>query len=402
MSLFSFKARDRQGNAIKGTVEAPSRQVAEGELKDRDLILLSLVEEKRKTIFQSASRILNRITSRDVVIFSRQLSTMITANVPLVRALKILVQQTEKVPFKILINDVAEEVDGGAKLSQVMARYPQVFDDFFVYMIRSGETTGKLDDVLNYLADQKEKDYDLMSKIRGAMIYPAFIMTGLVVVGFIMMIFVVPKLTEILRESGTDLPLSTKILIATSDFMQHQWWVIIIVMVGLVAIYRFGSRVKSGKEIVDKVKLKLPIFGQLFKKIYLGRFARSLSTLIASGVPVTHSLEIVADIVGNDVYRNLTLQTIEEVEAGNSIISVFATDKNVPPMFNQMMKVGEETGRLDQILSKLADFYAREVEALIFNLVTLIEPIIMIILGLGVGVLITAILLPMYNLASAM
>ena len=269
MSLFSFKARDRQGNAIKGTVEAPSRQVAEGELKDRDLILLSLVEEKRKTIFQSASRILNRITSRDVVIFSRQLSTMITANVPLVRALKILVQQTEKVPFKILINDVAEEVDGGAKLSQVMARYPQVFDDFFVYMIRSGETTGKLDDVLNYLADQKEKDYDLMSKIRGAMIYPAFIMTGLVVVGFIMMIFVVPKLTEILRESGTDLPLSTKILIATSDFMQHQWWVIIIVMVGLVAIYRFGSRVKSGKEIVDKVKLKLPIFGQLFKKIYL-------------------------------------------------------------------------------------------------------------------------------------
>ncbi|MDD5567216.1 MAG: type II secretion system F family protein, partial [Patescibacteria group bacterium] len=298
MAIFDYRAKDREGNNVTGVIEAPTENVAAELLEDRKYIILTLIQRKKATIFQGSIGMLNRVPLREVVIFSRQLSVMIATAVPIVQALRILVKQTKNVTFKIIISEIADEVDGGAKLSTSLSRYPQVFSEFFVHMIRSGETTGKLDETLIYLADQLEKDYDLQSKIRGAMIYPAFIMTALVAVGLVMMIFVIPKLTAVLEESGAELPITTRILIWTSNFLKNDWWTLILAIIGIVFLYRLISRSEAGRRQIDYLKLHLPVFGNLFQKIYLTRFARSISTLIAGGIPLTRTLEIVADIVG--------------------------------------------------------------------------------------------------------
>lgn len=400
MAVFDYKAKDQDGNTVLGAVEAPTENVASDVLKEKNLILLSLTERRRTTLFQASIPFLNRVKTRDVVIFARQLAVMISATVPIVQALRILTRQTENVTFKIIISEIADEVDGGAKLSSSLARYPQVFSDFFVHMIRSGETTGRLDETLNYLADQQEKDYDLRSKIRGALTYPLFILFGIAVVGVVMMIFVIPRLTAIILESGVELPLSTKILIFVSSFFSTKWWILLILLVALIVGYRMYWRTESGRMRIDQVKLRFPVFGSIFRRIYLTRFSQGLATLLQSGIPLTRSLEIVADIIGNRVYRNLTLKTIKEIEDGNPISTIFSQSHEVPALLSQMMNVGEQTGRLDQILSKLADFFSREVENDVKNLVTLIEPLILMMLGVAVGVLVSAILLPIYNIST--
>jgi type IV pilus assembly protein PilC len=402
MAIFDYKAKDKQGNTVVGAVEAPTENVATDVLKEKELIILSLSERRKTTLFQASIPFLNRVKIRDVVIFSRQLAVMISATVPIVQALRILTKQTENVTFKIIISEIADEVDGGAKLSSSLARYPQVFSDFFIHMVRSGETTGKLDETLNYLADQQEKDYDLRSKIRGALTYPIFIIGGMVVLGVVMMIFVIPKLTSIITESGAELPLSTKVLIGTSGFLQKDWWVLLIAMIALVVGFRAYVRTASGRYTIDRYKLRMPIFGPILRRIVLTRFAQSLSTLLQSGIPLTRSLEIVSDVIGNRLYKDLTLKTIKEIEDGNPLSTIFAQSKEVPAILTQMMNVGEQTGRLDQILGKLADFYSTEVTNDVENLVSLIQPLILMVLGVAVGLLVSAILLPIYNISTSM
>lgn len=370
-------------------------------LADRQLTLLSLKEE-RMSISQRSLKILNRVKVKDLVVFSRQLSVIVSATIPLVQGLRILVNQTESPVLKTVISEVADDVEGGAKLSAALARHPNVFDGFFVNIIKSGETSGKLDEVLNYLADQKEKDYDLMSKIRGAMIYPIFIVGGLVVVGGLMMIFVIPQLTSVLKETGVDLPLSTKILIAVSDFFVNFWWLLLLFVGFIAVLFRLAIKTNSGRWYWDLLKLRLPIFGKMFQEIILVRFTRSLYTLVTGGVSLTKSLEIVSDVVSNSVYQELIRETAREVEDGNSMASVFLQSKEVPPMVSQMLNLGEKTGRVDEILEKLANFYSREVSNMVANLVTLLEPLIMMLMGVAVGVLVSAIILPMYNLAASL
>ncbi len=400
MPFFQYRARNSRGDIVQGSVDAPTENVASSILVDRGLIILSLVE-KEKNSLNIDLPFLNAIKNKDVVVFSRQLAVMASASVPIVQALKILVNQTHNPRLKVIISEVADEVDGGAKLSQALGRYRKVFSDFYVAMVRSGETSGKLDEVLNYLADQQEKDYDLTSKIKGAMIYPVFIMAGLTVVAIVMMVFVVPKLTGIIAESGAELPLATRILIAVSDFMKNYWYILIGVVGGGIFSFFKLTRRGPGKALYDKFKLKVPIFGKLWQRIYLVRMTRSLSTLIVGGVPLTAALEVVADVVGNDLYSSLVKQTIKEVEDGNSVATLFLKSKEVPPMVSQMMSVGEQTGRLEQILAKITDFYAREIENLVANMVSLIEPLIMVLMGVGVGLMVAAIILPMYQLASS-
>ncbi|MBI3963655.1 MAG: type II secretion system F family protein [Candidatus Kerfeldbacteria bacterium] len=401
MSIFDYKAKDLEGNAIVGAVEAPNENVASDVLKERQLIVLSLTERRRLTFLQSSIGFLNRVSAKDKVIFARQLSVMISATVPITRALRILVKQTENVTFKIIISEIADEVEGGSKLSAALARYPQVFPAFFIHMVRAGETSGKLDETLTYLADQTEKDYDLLNKIRGAMIYPIFIMTGLVIVGAVMMIFVIPNLTSVLLESGAPLPLTTRALIATSDFLATKWWVVLLILIAGFFSFRAYVRTAPGKSQYDRVKLHIPIIGGIYRSIYLTRFSRSMSTLMASGMPLIDALEIVSDIVGNETYHNLIQRTIKKVEDGDPLSSVFAQSRDVPTMLTQMLNIGEQTGRLDFVLGKLSDFYAKQVETSVQNLVTLIEPLVMVFMGGAVGVLVSAILLPMYQLSTA-
>jgi type II secretory pathway component PulF len=255
--------------------------------------------------------------------------------------------------------------------------------------------------VLEYLADQQEKDFDLSSKLKGAMIYPSFIMSAMFVVGFVMMSFVVPKLTAVLLESGVALPLATRMLIAVSGFFASYWWLVLILMIGAGVGIKMFIGTPSGRYLWHSILLRIPVFGKLFQRIYVVRFSRSLATLIKGGVDMVGALEIVAGVMDNEVWKQLVYETIREVNDGNALTTVFERNKLVPTMMVQMLSVGESTGQTQTILLRLASFYAREVDNLVSNLVAMIEPLILIILGLGVGVLVSAILMPMYNMSGA-
>jgi type IV pilus assembly protein PilC len=399
MPIFKYKAIDKDNKNVEGLIETTNDSVAAEILQEKEFTVISITEKavKKQLGFMKA---LNRVKQKDLVIFSRQFAVMVSANVVLVQALRILVDQTENLTLKMIISEIADEVDAGSRLSESFGKRPKIFSDFYINVIKSGETSGKLDEVLNYLADEMEKDYDMMSKIKGAMIYPAFVLFGLGVVGVVMMVFVVPKLTSILTETGGELPFATKLLIGTSGFMTKYWWLLIIMLIGSFLGIRAYLKTETGKKQFDYITLKLPIFGKLLQRIYLVRLTRSMNTLIVGGVTITKSLRIVADVVGNETYRHLIKETSKAVEDGESISSVFITSNEIPKMVSQMMSIGERTGKLDIILERITDFYSREVKNIIDNLMSLMEPIIMVIMGIAVGIMVAAIILPMYNMAN--
>ncbi|MDD4900854.1 MAG: type II secretion system F family protein [Patescibacteria group bacterium] len=398
MPIFKYKAFTQGKKLQTGLVEANNRNYVEEILREKGLSIVTISQVSSANKFGFS--LFGRVKIKDVVIFSRQFSVLIAANVAMVQALKILIDQTGNINLKMIISEVADEVDSGSPLSEALGKRSNVFSDFYVSVVKSGETSGKLDEVLNYLADEMEKDYDMTSKIKGAMIYPAFVLCSLAAVGVVMMIFVVPKLTAILTESGAELPLSTKILIGTSGFLTNYWWVLLVVIGGLIFAFKLFLKRPQGKRQFDLIKLKLPVFGHLFQLIYLVRFTRSMNTLIVGGVTISNGLKVTADVVNNAVYRELIEKTIKEVEDGNSISSVFMDSKVIPKMVSQMLSIGEKTGKMDIILARITDFYAREIANLVANLMTLMEPIIMVIMGVAVGIMVAAVILPMYNMAS--
>lgn len=400
MARFDYEAREHDGKAIAGVVEAPSVEIARETLRDKGLFVVALTSQGKKGLLAFELPFFNKIPIRDLVIFSRQFAVLMGSKVPVVRALKTVSAQTKNSRFKAMLLDMSADVESGTALSVSMAEYPQAFSSFFMNMVRSGETTGKLEETMNYLADQMERDYDLESKIKGAMIYPIFVLFGLVVVGFIMMVFVIPKLTAVLAESGVDLPWTTKVLIGTSGFF-HDYAVGIVIAAALAAIaFRLFTARPAGRMLWDRAKLYAPVFGPLMRNIYLIRFTRSFATLINGGVDIPQSLTICADVVGNAYYRGVILATLQEVNDGNSLTTVMANDRLIPQMIPQMISVGEETGRLYEVLEKLTEFYARELQNSVANLVSAIEPLIMLVMGGAVGVMVSAIILPMYKLAT--
>lgn len=396
MPTFKYRAKDGQGRLVSGKVEAPSVAQAEEALNERALEITLLEELPER--FQ-IPLILRRVGARDLVIFSRQLATLVGANVPLVQSLKTMVVQTANPELKRILSGVSDEVASGTKLSVALSRHSKVFSSFFVNMIKSGETAGRLSEVLNYLADQEEKEYDLVSKVRGAMMYPAFIISGMVVVGVILMVFVIPKLTAVLIESGATLPLTTRMLIGTSKFAQEYWWLILLALIGGAVGFKFGLRRADFRAAVDKFMLRVPVIGPLFQRIYLARITRSLQILLSGGVDVVGALEVVGGVVGNAYYARMIQETRREVSDGNSITSVMLQSSLVPPMVTQMLAVGEETGKLTAILEKLTQFYTREVDNAVTTLVSVIEPLLMVVIGIGVGLVVSSIILPMYQLA---
>ena len=400
MSIFEYKAINEENKTIAGLVEAPTEALAAGMLEEKGMKILSMAEKKSGLMGSKMSFSFGGVKAKDVVVFSRQFAVLIESNVALVQSLQLLIGQTKNPKLRSVVAEVAEAIDGGARLSDSLARYPKVFSGFYVNVVRSGESSGKLDEVLVYLADEMEKDFDMMSKIKGAMIYPAFVFCGLGGVGALMMIVVVPKLTDIMSETGGELPIATRILIAISHFMAGYWWLLLIMIGGAFVGLRLLFRFPATKKVMDLVLLKLPIFGKLFQKIYLVRFTRSLRTLLIGGVNISKGLAITADIVTNSVYRKIILQTKKEVEDGNSITSALEASPMVPSMVAQMMGIGEKTGKLDMILEAIGRFYGREIDNTVANLMTLMEPIIMVVLGVGVGVMVAAVIMPMYNLSS--
>jgi len=271
----------------------------------------------------------------------------------------------------------------------------------YVNLVRSAELSGTLDNAFNYLANQLEKDYDLRSKVIGSLTYPIFIVAALVVVGFLMFLYVLPPLVSILQDQSVALPFTTKILIACTTFMQHFWWLVLTLLLGGIVGFRYYSQTFGGKYAVDYLKIKTPGLGKLFEKIYMARFARNLSTLVSGGIPIVKALESVADIIGNQVYHDVLMDIAQEVRNGKGIALAMTDRPEFPMIISQMTQIGESTGKLNEILDKLAGFYEKEVETVLTTLTTLLEPVIMILLGLAVAVMVAGILLPIYNLASA-
>lgn len=400
--MFIYRARNQKGEIIEGSLDVSSEKIAFETLEKEGLIIVFLKKKIETKFFEKFLIFFKRVSLKDLIIFSRELATLVNAGVSVLRSLKILAHQTKNSYFKKVLFEIIKDVEGGTSLSISLSAYPHIFSDFYLSMIRLGETGGKLDEILNYLTDQLEKDNDFISQIKGAMIYPCFIVGGLIIVGVLLMIFVIPQLTEVLKELGQELPFSTKALIGFSDFLKNYIFILILILGSGFFGFRYFIKTSQGKNFWHPLKLKFPILGKLFQKIYLTRFSRSLSTLITGGLPIVESLYIISEAVGNRVYQNLILETIKEIEKGGSIVTAFSKSKVIPPMTSQMMKVGEETGALDKILSKIADFYTKETERGIKGLITLIEPILMVLIGIGVGVVIASILLPMYNLANSM
>jgi type IV pilus assembly protein PilC len=400
MARFDYRVRTTEGKVVVGVIDAPTQDIALDTLRDKGFFIISLAAAKKPSIFELELPFFNKIPIKDIVVFSRQFSVLMSASVPLVQSIQTVAKQTKNPRLKRILLAVSDEVEAGTALSAVLEKYPQAFSQFFVHMVRSGETTGRLEDVMNYLADQMEKDYDLNQQIKGAMIYPAFIIFGLIIVGFIMMTFVVPKLTQTLIESGVELPWTTKLLIAVSGFFAA-YWIHLLVIVGIGAIlFRWWTNTKTGRSAWDKYKLYLPIFGPLLRRVYVVRFTQSFGTMVTGGVDIPSSLSICADVVGNAYFREQLLETKKEVTDGNALITVIAREKSMPEMVSQMISVGEETGRLAEVLNRLTAFYSRELQNMVANLIHAIEPLIMLVMGAAVGIMVAAILLPMYNLAS--
>lgn len=402
MPPFKYRVKLPDGTVQAGFVESGSKEEAVEALGGRGYEILMLEKSGGASISADGGlSLFNRIKDKDLVVVSRTLSVMVSASVPVVDSLRNIARQTKNPKLRGVLADIASEVEGGSRFSDALANYSSIFGDFYINMVKSGETSGQLVETLEYLADQMEKDYDLNAKIKGAMIYPIFIVSGLVVVGFIMMAFVVPKLTSILEEAKVPLPFTTRMLIFISSMFANYWLLIIIVSIAIGFGIRAWLHTPSGRYLWDGFIMKIPVFGGLFQRIYVVRFARSLSTLNRGGVDMIGALEIVSGVMDNARWKQLVFETIREVNEGNSIVTAMQREKFVPVMMTQMLGVGEETGKIQEVLQRLSAFFTREIDNLVANMVSLIEPAVMVLLGVGVGVMVSAILLPLYSLSSA-
>lgn len=400
MRKFNYKAKDKTGKTIKGLVEAADEKQAASALRSKGLVLFGLSPSRQDVLKLASERLIHRIGLGEIATFTRQLSTMITAGLTVADALRILKEQSSP-GFALVIDDILRSVEGGVSLAEAMEKHPRVFNEVFVSLIRAGEAAGVLDKVLARLSDNLEKQKEFSSKVKGAMIYPAIIVVGMGIVGTIMMIFVIPKLLGLYKEFNAELPMPTKILITISGLATQFWW---IVLIGLGAGFFFFQNFQKtpfGKKKTDEVKLRLPIVGGLQKMTILTEMTRTLGLLVSTGISIIDGLNIVSHAVGNSIYEEELQTAAKQVEKGLPLAGILAEYEEFPPVVTQMIAVGEETGKLDEVLTKLSVYFESESENLVKGLTTAIEPLIMIVLGLGVGFLVIAVILPIYNLTTA-
>jgi type IV pilus assembly protein PilC len=405
MPQFSYTARDERGNSIKNTIIADTEAFARSQLVEKGLWIISLkpYKEKSKNIldFELDGIIagLLGVSLKDLVVFCKQFSVLVNSGVAMMKTLTILAEQTENPKFGGILKNIKSEVERGITLSEAFSKYPKVFDNLFINMVKAGETGGVLDEVLERLSKFIEDRSKLTNKIQSAMTYPAVVTVLAVIIFFIMLTVVLPKFSAIFSRLGSELPVYTQILINISDVLRSPWLVLIIfcficIFYGLKKIYS----TPNGKYFFDNLFLKLPVFGDLLQKVAVARFTRTLGTLIKSGVPILTALEIVEESSGNSVMAKVVREIKEEVKQGGTISEPLEQSKVFPAMVNSMISVGEETGELDAMLAKIADFYDTEVEASVQALTSLLEPIMMVFLGGMVGAVIVGMYLPMFKM----
>ncbi|PIR59687.1 MAG: hypothetical protein COU68_04390 [Candidatus Pacebacteria bacterium CG10_big_fil_rev_8_21_14_0_10_45_6] len=398
MPFFTYTAKNEFGEKLRGKVEARNIHQASNVLIERKLLVIQL-KPLTEDIFAPIRAITGGVKTNDVVNFTRQLSTMISAGLPLASALSILVRQSKPEMSK-LTAQILEDVEGGISFADALAKHPETFDNLYTQLVSAGELGGVLDEILARLAENMEKSKAFRSKTKGAMIYPVIVLLAMVAVGFIMMIFVIPKLTAMYTDFGAELPFATRALIGLSSFMKNFWWLIVGGNVGGYLLFKRWVKTEAGRLAWHKIMLRIPILGVLNTKIVLTEFARTTSLLIGAGISLLTALEIVTKGVSNQVYRNALEAATKDVEKGIPLSEALERGEAFPPILFQMTAVGEETGKLDEILKKLSNYFEQESEQAIKNLTAAMEPMIMIVLGVGVGAMVIAIIMPIYNLTS--
>jgi type IV pilus assembly protein PilC len=400
MALFGYKAVDKEGRAADGTIDAVSVDVAVASLQRRGLIVQSIDPVKSGGKLSMNLSFFERIKTKDVVMLSRQIATLFEAQVSALRAFRLLATETTNPALQDRLTQIANDIQAGAPMSRALAKHPTVFDNFYVQMVRTGEETGKLDDVFNFLADYLDRNYEISSKAKNALIYPAFVIVVFFTVMILMMTMVIPKMTGILVETGQTLPIYTRIIMAMSNFLVHYFYLFI---AGIVLTVVMVSRVlssESGKEAFSKLKLTVPYVGSLYQKLFLSRISDNLSTMLTSGIQMVRALEMSGQVVGDPSYERALMTITKDVQTGIHTSDAMAKHKEFPSIMVAMVRVGEETGDMGKILATMAKFYRREVGTAVDTLVSMIEPLMIVMLALGVGILLTSVLVPIYNISS--
>lgn len=400
-ATFQYKVRDGEGRLLKGSLEGDSQKLVADKLRQMGYVPIAIEQDTSSTTLKREIKIpglSDRVSQKDVAVFSRQFATMINSGLSLIRALHILHEQTENKVLAAICNTVRMDVEKGASLSQALARHPKAFSRLFVAMVRAGETGGVLDGVLVQLADIIEKQVELKRKIKSAMTYPVAVLFLVLLIVTAMLIFVVPTFETLYADLGGTLPLPTRILLAVSAFMVK--WAPIIIVFEVAAVFAFKRWIQSerGRAAWDSFKLRIPIFGKLVHKTVLTRFSRTFAVLLRSGVPILEALEITSETVNNTVAASAIRDTQEAVKRGESVASELERHAIFPPMVVQMLAVGEETGQVDTMLEKVADFYDQEIEALVDALTSLLEPLLIVVMGGAVGGMVVALYMPMFQI----
>jgi type IV pilus assembly protein PilC len=393
---------DPNGRTVTGTLEADSFELVRAKLSDLSYHVLSIKQAKNSGGFKDAFTNLQRVGLRDLVIFSRQFATMIDAGLSVVKCLDILQKQTRNPKMKEVIGEIKRDVAGGMSLTEAIQKHPRIFSPLYINMMRSAEAGGILDQVLDRLSGFLEKEQETRNKIKSAMMYPAvvFCFATLMLLGLVF--FVLPKFKGIFETMGLELPLTTRLMLNSSMYMRNYWYIYLIVIVGSVVLFKVFGRTERGKYAIDAAKLRVPIFGDLILKTAVSRFARTFGTLITSGVPVLRALEIVSDTAGNRVIADIVVRARQSIKEGEKISTPLFGSKIFPVMVTQMIAIGEETGRLDQMLDKVSNFYDDEVDNTLKGLTSLIEPLMIVGLGLIVGFIAISVISPIYSLVGSL
>ena len=398
--LFNYKALDNTGTVREGGIDAVNVDVAINSLQRRSLIVQSIHAADEKKGFGQIT-FFERVSNKDVVILSRQLAILFEAQVSALRVFRLIASEAPNPLLKRSLLQIADEIQGGSLISTAMDKHPKVFSTFYSNMVKAGEESGKLNDTFAYLADYLERNFEVTSKARNALIYPAFVIAMFFAVMMLMFTVVIPKIGSIIQSTGQELPVYTKVILGLSGFILHYGIFGLIALI--IAGVGFGKYIATpaGKENFDEFKLSIPYVGTLFHKLYLSRITDNMNTMLTSGIPMIKSLEVTSAIVGNVVYSHILDSAIEAVKGGRALSDAFGEYEQIPGIMVQMTKVGEETGELGNILKTMSRFYQREVINAVDTLVDLIEPVMIVVLGVGVGVLLASVIVPIYNLAGA-
>lgn len=398
--LFNYHALENTGKSTEGSIEAVSLDVAVGSLQKRGLIIVA-IEPAEKESFLSKISFGSGVSNKDIVILSKQMATLFEASVSPLKIFTLLASETENPVLRKALDEIVSDIQGGATISKSLARHPHVFSDFYVNMVKAGEETGKLNETFTYLAEHLDRNYEVSSKVKNALIYPAFVITVFLAVMVLMFTVIIPKISAIIVESGQDMPFYTAIVFAFSNFLVSYGFIFLglLIVLGYFAI-RY-VKTPAGKTAWSHFKLDLPYFGELYRKFYLSVITDNMNTMILSGIPMVKAIEITAEIVENDVYKGVLEETLSAVKGGKSLSASLSSYREIPSILVQMVKVGEETGELGNIFRTMARFYQREVVNTVDTIVSLIEPVMIVTLGLAVGILLVSVLIPIYNIAGS-